>query len=114
MVRQQTPRAWARGWHDQWPVALGAGMIATIGFPLSGSAQNVADVQRELTEMRRYYDAELKRLQHDYDGRLRRLEAQLKAAQRKPATASSRLVEPVAESVAPSPPPAPVTALPET
>ena len=105
MVRQQTPRARARRQqHQRWPAALGAGMIATIGFPLSGSAQNVADVQRELTEMRRHYDAELKRLQRDYDTRIRRLEGQLKAAQAKPAPAPPEPVAPVAASAALPPP----------
>ena len=69
-----------------WPVAISAGVIATIGFSLPGAAQNLTDVQRELTEMRRHYDAELKRLQRDYDARIRRLEAQLKAAEKKPIT----------------------------
>src|SRR5436190_7061561 len=91
MVRQHVPRAMERGRHRHWPAALGAGVVAAIALPLPGSAQSIADVQRELTEMRRHYDAELKRLQRDYDARIRRLEAQLKLAEKKPvpATASS-------------------------
>src|SRR5689334_25416768 len=94
-----------------WPVAISAGVIATIGFSLPGAAQNLTDVQRELTEMRRHYDAELKRLQRDYDARIRRLEAQLKAAEKKPITAAAAPpAEPPREptrGAAMSPPPAP-------
>src|SRR5437764_3608212 len=72
-----------------WPVAISAGVIATTGFSLPAAAQNLADVQRELTEMRRHYDAELKRLQRNYDARIQRLEAQLKAAEKKPTTAAA-------------------------
>ena len=67
----------------RWRVAISAGVIATTGFSLPGAAQNLGDVQRELTEMRRHYDAELKRLQRNYDARIQRLEAQLKAAEKK-------------------------------
>ena len=73
----------------RWPVAISAGVIAATGFSLPGAAQNLADVQRELTEMRRHYDAELKRLQRNYDARIQRLEAQLKAAEKKPTTAAA-------------------------
>src|SRR5207248_4184860 len=73
----------------RWPVAISAGVIATTGFSLPGATQNLADVQRELTEMRRHYDAELKRLQRNYDARIQRLEAQLKAAEKKPTTAAA-------------------------
>lgn len=93
-----------------WPVAISAGVIATIGFSLPGAAQNLADVQRELTEMRRHYDAELKRLQRDYDARIRRLEAQLKAAEKKPITTARgepAKVSPEMSGAAITPPPAP-------
>src|SRR5437763_16634354 len=73
----------------RWPVAISAGVIATTVFSLAGAAQNFEDVQRELTEMRRHYDAELKRLQRNYDARIQRLEAQLKAAEKKPTTAAA-------------------------
>jgi hypothetical protein len=111
MVRQQTPRALSRRRHPNWPAALGAGMVVAIGFPLPSSSQNVVDVQRELTEMRRHYDAELKRLQRDYDARLRRLETQLKTAQSKPPPAPMAPAEPGVGPVAtgaPSQPPAPL------
>jgi hypothetical protein len=113
MVRQQTPRALTCARHRQWPAALGAGIIAIIGFPIPVSAQNIADVQRELTEMRRHYDAELKRLQRDYDARIRRLEGQLRAAQSKPAPVGPAAASfgPVATAGAPAaPPPPPVAA----
>ncbi|HYU11103.1 MAG TPA: hypothetical protein VEK82_00905, partial [Stellaceae bacterium] len=93
------------------PTALGAGVIATVGFSLPGAAQSVADVQRELGEMRRHYDAELKRLQRHYDARIRRLEAQLKLAEKKPipATASTATAppEPARTQVTKLPPSAP-------
>src|SRR5262245_22959272 len=115
MVCQHKPRAAARERHPVWPATLAVGMVAAVGFAAPGGAQNVADVQRELTEMRRHYDAELKRLQRDYDSRIRRLETQLKAAQSKAPPPPQRgpveaPVGPVA-MVAPSPQPpgAPLT-----
>src|SRR5690242_12201998 len=99
----------SRARRRQWPAALAAGVVATIGFVSSGAAQNVADVQRELAEMRRHYDAELKRLQRDYDGRIRRLEAQLKTAQSKPIAATRVAHEPVT-AANPATPPAPAAA----
>src|SRR5436190_7478720 len=117
MVRQHVPRAMERGRHRHWPAALGAGVVAAIALPLPGSAQSIADVQRELTEMRRHYDGELKRLQRDYDARIRRLETQLKAAQGKPPAAPvppppGAPVEPVATAVSPPPAAAPGSAVP--
>jgi hypothetical protein len=82
------------------PAALSAGIIAIIGFPLPGGAQTASDLQREMKEMRKQYDAALKQLQRDYDARLRRLEARLKAAERQPAPT------PVAPVAAVPPPPA--------
>ena len=101
-----------------WPVAISAGVIATIGFSLPGAAQNLTDVQRELTEMRRHYDAELKRLQRDYDARIRRLEAQLKAAEKKPITTAGGEPAKVSPEVSGAaitlpPPPAPEVAVSE-
>src|SRR5215831_19233493 len=86
-----------------WSAVLGAGLIATVAFAVPAAAQNIADVQRELSEMRRHYDAELKRLQRDYDARIRRLEAQLRAAEKKGAP-------PVARAATPPQPPEPVAA----
>lgn len=112
MVRHQTQCAWTRLRYRQWPAALGAGMIATIGLPLPSSAQTIAAVQRELTEMRRHYDAELKRLQRDYDARIRRLEGQLRAAQGKPSPSpvgpAEASVAPVATATPPPPSQAPL------
>jgi len=100
-----------------WPVAISAGVIATIGFSLPGAAQNLGDVQRELTEMRRHYDAELKRLQRNYDARIQRLEAQLKAAEKKPTTAAvpppAKASPEVARAAITPPPPAPEIAISE-
>jgi hypothetical protein len=103
----------------RWPVAISAGVIATIGFSLPGAAQNLTDVQRELTEMRRHYDAELKRLQRDYDARIRRLEAQLKAAEKKPigvvgAPSANAPPEAARAAVMPPAPPPPEVAVSET
>src|SRR5205814_664716 len=103
----------SRARHRQWPVAIAASVLATIGFLSSGAAQNFADVQRELAEMRRHYDAELKRLQRDYDGRIRRLEAQLKSAQSKPAAAPPVAVQPVAATTPITPPTPPAVAVSE-
>src|SRR5712692_1592395 len=91
------------------PLALGASLIATIGFPSPGAAQDLADLQRELKEMRQHYDAELKRLQRDYDARIRRLEAQVKAARSKPPASAEPLqtgapIGPVATAAPPPPP----------
>jgi len=102
-----------------WPVAISAGLIAVIVFSLPGAAQNLTDVQRELTEMRRHYDAELKRLQRNYNARIQRLEAQLKAAEKTPigAVAAQPANPPPAAARAavmpPSPPP-PEVAVSET
>jgi hypothetical protein len=74
------------------PAALGAGVIASIGFPLSGAAQTGSDLQREIKEMRQQYDAELRRLRRDYDARLRRLEARLKESESTPAAAQGQLM----------------------
>ena len=95
-----------RGRRSHWPAAIGAGVIAAFATPSPASAQNVADVQRELTEMRRHYDGELKRLQRDYDARIRRLEAQLKA-QSKPAAPVAAPAEAPVGPVAAAPPWAP-------
>ena len=115
MFRQHRPRASAREGYRHWPAALGAGMIAAIALPLPlpAAAQNMAELQRELAEMRRHYDAGLKRLQRDYDSRIRRLETQLKAAQKAPSPSApvgpaEGSFGPVATAV---PPPAPPLAL---
>jgi len=60
------PRHASRAVRPHWPGVFGAGLIATFVFAVPGAAQNLADVQRELSEMRRHYDAALKRLQRDY------------------------------------------------
>ena len=102
------PRQAYRAARPHWPGMLGAGLLATFVFTVPGAAQNLADVQRELSEMRRHYDAELKRLQRDYDARIRHLEAQLRATQKKsaPDVASSAKQSPklVAAAVAPPSP----------
>jgi len=108
MDYQQTKPAFLLAWNRQFAVLL-AGLIASFSFASPGSAQNVADVERELKEMRQHYDAELKRLQRDYDARIRRLEAQLKTAQRKPPT-PERPSEARLAPVANGPPPPPLNA----
>lgn len=99
---RRTPRARCR----LWSAALGAGAFAGIAFPLSGTAQTGADLQREIKQMRQQYDAELKRLRRDYDARLRRLEARLKEAESKPAVAQAQpAAAPLGPVAAGAPPP---------
>jgi len=91
-----------------WPAALGAGVIAGIGFPHSGAAQDASDLRREMTQMRQQYDAALKQIRRDYDARLRRLEARLKEADTKPAAAPAALPgAPLGTAATGAPPPAP-------
>src|SRR5215207_7005648 len=108
MNRVQTARRTLHGRRRVWPAALGAGVIASIGFSPVAMAEDNSDVRRELTQMRKQYDAELQRLRRDYDARLRRLEAKLKDAEQKPAAAPTTYppapLGPVA-TVAPPPPP---------
>lgn len=88
MDRLQTARrSLHKGWRI-WPAALGAGVIASIGFSPPGAAEDAADLRREMTQMRRQYDAELKRLRRDYAARLRRLESRIEEgeAERRPST----------------------------
>jgi hypothetical protein len=91
------PQHASRAVRRHWPGVLGAGLIATAAFAVPGAAQNLADVQRELSEMRRHYDAALKRLQRDYGARIRHLETQLRAAQKKSAPDSAPLAKPSTE-----------------
>ncbi len=88
------------------PVVAGAGLIAALGFSSPATADDVGDMHRELKEMQRHYDAELKRLKNDYGGRLRRLEARLKAAE---SNTASRTAPPPPAAAAP-----PAAALPAT
>src|SRR5215468_8934461 len=105
------PRHASRAVRPHWPGVFGAGLIATFVFAVSGAAQNLADVQRELSEMRRHYDAALKRLQRDYGARIRHLETQLRAAQKQSAPDAAPVAkqppEPIVAAVtAPAPKPA--------
>src|SRR5215204_3655048 len=89
MNRVQTARRTLHGRWRVWPTALGAGLIASIGFSPAAMAEDNADVRRELMQMRKQYDGELQRLRRNYDARLRRLEAKLKDTEQKPAAAST-------------------------
>ena len=52
-----------------WPAAFGAGLTAALALPLPASAQTTSDVQRELAQMKREYDAEMRRMRQEYDAR---------------------------------------------
>ena len=85
MDRLLTANRDARAGRRSRPATFGAGLAAALAVPLPAFAQTVADVQRELAQMKQQYEAEMHRMRHDYDARLRRLEARLKAAEAKPA-----------------------------
>ena len=108
---QSAHRVW-RVCHHLRPAAAGAGFTAAVALSLPAAAQNMADLQREVAQMRVQYEAELKRLRQDYDARLRRLEARLKAAERKPVAAPAAPVAAVAPPLAAPPLAAPPLAAP--
>jgi hypothetical protein len=75
------PRMVMRG---RWRRACGGGLVVAGFFAVPADAQDLPDLQRELQDMRRHYDAELKRLRRDYETRIERLEKQVKAAEGAP------------------------------
>jgi hypothetical protein len=106
MEHMQTARRALQDRRRVWPTALGAGVIASIGFSPVGMAEDNADLRRELTQMRKQYNTELQRLRRDYDARLRRLEARLKEAEEKPAAArATQAAAPEVPVAAATPPP---------
>jgi len=83
-----------------WPAA---GVVAALGLSPAAQADDIADLQREMKDMQRHYDAELKRLQSSYEARLRRLEAKLKQAETKPSAAPKQEASTISSAAPPQP-----------
>jgi hypothetical protein len=96
----------------EWRWACSSGLMLAGLLAAPAEAQEVQDLQREIRELRQYYDAELKRLRQDYETRIGRLEKRLKAAERQGAAPRA----PVTAAIPPPPgppTPAPPNAIPE-
>lgn len=99
--------------------ATALALLSPALLPMPAQAQDLTQLQREMKDMQRQYEAAIAKLRGDYDARMKEMETRLKSAEDKAATATNtataaqKTAEATQQQAAASPPPPPAPANPQ-